>query len=170
MKAILMSIKPKWIAKILNGEKTIEIRKRFPSNYRGWVYIYATKAGLLWKEDKWFGCGVRGYNPRYSLAGKVVARFWCDKVEEIDSWYHLDKENFAKTCLTLGEFLHYLGDKNGYAIHISMLEIFDKPMELSEFEYYNPQPYQMRAYPFFDYKLTKAPQSWCYLYLDEDII
>ena len=27
MKAILISIKPKWVAKILNGEKDIEVRK-----------------------------------------------------------------------------------------------------------------------------------------------
>ena len=30
MKAIMISIKPKWVAKILNGEKTIEIRKAMP--------------------------------------------------------------------------------------------------------------------------------------------
>ena len=29
MKHIMISIKPKWVAKILNGEKTIEIRKSF---------------------------------------------------------------------------------------------------------------------------------------------
>ena len=28
MKQLLISIKPKWVAKILNGEKTIEIRKK----------------------------------------------------------------------------------------------------------------------------------------------
>ena len=27
MKAIMISIKPKWCAKIMNGEKTIEVRK-----------------------------------------------------------------------------------------------------------------------------------------------
>ena len=42
-KSILMSIKPQYVAKILNGEKTIEIRKRFPKDYVGWVYIYCTK-------------------------------------------------------------------------------------------------------------------------------
>ena len=42
-KSILMSIQPQWLAKILNGEKTIEIRKKFPKDYVGWVYIYCTK-------------------------------------------------------------------------------------------------------------------------------
>lgn len=29
----MISIKPQWVAKILNGEKTIEIRKKFPKDY-----------------------------------------------------------------------------------------------------------------------------------------
>ena len=43
MKAILMSIRPQWVAKILNKEKTLEIRKHFPKDYVGWVYVYCTK-------------------------------------------------------------------------------------------------------------------------------
>ena len=44
MKSILISIKPKWVAKILNGEKTIEIRKTMPKcDLPIDVYIYCTK-------------------------------------------------------------------------------------------------------------------------------
>ena len=43
MKSILLSIKPEWLAKILNGEKTIEVRKLFPKDYVGWVYLYCSK-------------------------------------------------------------------------------------------------------------------------------
>jgi len=52
MKAILISIKPEFVAKILNGEKTLEIRKTCPEifkrlkPYEGCsidVYIYCTK-------------------------------------------------------------------------------------------------------------------------------
>ena len=39
-----MSINPYWVAKILNGEKTVEVRRKFPKDYRGWVYIYCTKS------------------------------------------------------------------------------------------------------------------------------
>ena len=49
MKSILLSIKPKYVAEILNGEKTIEVRKRFPKDYKGWVYIYCTKEDSLIK-------------------------------------------------------------------------------------------------------------------------
>ena len=54
MKSILISIKPKWVAKILNGEKTIEIRKTMPKcDLPIDVYIYCTKDnkhGLYWTE------------------------------------------------------------------------------------------------------------------------
>ena len=44
MKSILISIKPEWVAKILNGEKTIEIRKTAPKcELPIDVYIYCTK-------------------------------------------------------------------------------------------------------------------------------
>ena len=39
----MISIKPKWVAKILNGEKTIEIRKTMPKcDLPIDVYIYCT--------------------------------------------------------------------------------------------------------------------------------
>ena len=44
MKSILISIRPEWVAKILNGEKTIEIRKTAPKcDLPIDVYIYCTK-------------------------------------------------------------------------------------------------------------------------------
>ena len=44
MKKILISIKPKWVAKILNGEKTIEVRKTAPKcELPCEVYIYCSK-------------------------------------------------------------------------------------------------------------------------------
>lgn len=44
-KAVLLSIRPEWCVKILNGEKTVEIRKNRPklkSSFK--CYIYCTKA------------------------------------------------------------------------------------------------------------------------------
>ena len=151
-----MSIKPQWVSKILNGEKTIEIRKRFPKDYVGWVYVYCTK------DKKYANLINRGG----FLTGMVVARFWCDKVEEIAKedyypnddlmsatmWFEfhtktMDKEQILKkSCLRKSELHNYLNLKRGYAIHITKLEIFDEPRTLQ---------------PFFD--LDRPPQSWCYI-------
>lgn len=55
MKQILISIKPEWVAKILNGEKTIEIRKTKPNedNLPCEVFIYCSKdKGSLYEVIK----------------------------------------------------------------------------------------------------------------------
>lgn len=138
MKSILMSIQSKWLCEILDGEKTVELRKRFPKDYRGWVYLYCTKAKPY--LIRFFG--------RYFIAdylapevkddglvknGLVVARIWVDNVEESITF-----------------------------------QIFDKPKELSEFYYYKKRLiYGMDCPPYFDKVKTlvrKAPQSWQYIY------
>lgn len=46
MKAVLMSIRPEWCKKILDGEKTVEVRRTCPAHGTPFkVYIYCTLAG-----------------------------------------------------------------------------------------------------------------------------
>lgn len=154
-KAILLSIKPKWVAKILNGEKTIEIRKKFPKDYRGWIYIYCTKDKEKLYDDCPNMCSRYKSSKRYILNdflnGKVVARFWCDKVECIwktttSVWLcenEISDKLYKGSCLSDIELDRYFKPEKlgvnyryGHAIHISDLEIFDEPKELSEFRHY----------------------------------
>jgi len=173
MKSILMSIKPQWVAKILNGEKTIEIRKKFPKDYVGWVYIYCTK------DKKYANLINRGG----FLTGMVVARFWCNKAEQIEphiiKWEMKHETNntsqdelLKQACLNIVELLNYCGGV-GYAIHITKLEIFDRPKELSEFKSYkknivNTKINGMIFETELDNSLTKAPQSWCYVEVEDE--
>lgn len=190
MKSILLSIKPKWVAKILNGEKAIEIRKQFPKDYVGWIYIYCTKTKpLVYYVDDEIGC-VEKTNGEFAFRtsknpdecnGKVVARFWCDKVEEMYTdengmSYYTDtiKKDYMVSklaCLDDSDIENYLSGKIGYAIHISKLEVFDKPRELSDFhKIVNIKKCDTRYCD--DYytcnkcirsKLTNAPQNYCYV-------
>lgn len=153
MKAILISIKPQWVAKILNGEKTIEIRKKFPKDFVGWVYIYCTK------DKKYANLINRGG----FLTGMVVARFWCDKVEEIKTDYAPRDNFFKECCLTPTELFDYIGHSKWYAIHITKLEIFDKPKELNEFVPYRLSQSNYKPFPICDFRLTNASQSWQYV-------
>lgn len=178
-KQILLSIRPQWVEKILNGDKTIEVRKRFPKEYKGLVYIYCTKGELLqrhWQKVDGIGKFItygrkakeKDYNSPHTLNGKVIGRFYCDNVEEIKykigcPFPYLDFESeLPKTCLTDEELEDYLftkkGYQNGYAIHISKLEIFDKPKELSEFNSWvvSEETYLLK-------KFTKAPQNYYYI-------
>lgn len=52
-KAVLVSIRPKWCEKIVNGEKTIEVRKTRPKLETPFkCYIYETGGGFVEKEEQ----------------------------------------------------------------------------------------------------------------------
>lgn len=78
-------------------------------------------------------------NPDFYLNGKIVAQFDCENIIEFDiNGKHLGyainlKPIIEKSCLSLEEMKKYIGDKKGYAIHISNLKIFDSPKELSNY-------------------------------------
>lgn len=92
----------------------------------------------------------------YNLNGKVVARFKA-KAEVIEQMEDnvFEPNNYQTETLSMQELLHesrleykqldaYLQGKQGTALHIEDLEIFDEPKTLA------------------DYGLKRAPESWCY--------
>ena len=77
MKTIMISIKPEFVQKTLNGNKTIEIRKTMPKcELPCKVYIYCTKGKKLYKCVSNFDEDL--------LNGKVVAEFTLNKVEILE--------------------------------------------------------------------------------------
>ncbi len=112
MKAILMSIKPKWCKLIFSGEKTIEVRKTAPKLETPFkVYVYCTKERMtrvpsmyayLHKNEPgacaeygtietWGEIGDVIVNPHlaskhvsFGMHGKVIGSFVCDRVEEYE--------------------------------------------------------------------------------------
>lgn len=187
-KSIIISIKPEWVEKILNGKKTIEIRKSIPKcELPIDVYIYCTKGKpflMVGRNDNKTYLDNGGeesvYSPNHNYIGngKIVAKFTLNKVS---GTIFLDEE---KTCLTFDEFLDYADGSNTYAWHIENLQIFGKPMELSEFykgnyeqiidhlqtvgcdsvycPHLNDEGCDIMYCPSL--KIKKAPQSWCYCY------
>lgn len=154
MKAVLISIQPKWVEKIASGEKTIEVRKSRPKLEVPFkVYIYCTKEK---RKDDFitisgaFGlircpeCAIYNRAKEYDCNGRVIGEFVCDRIDKYKyrlttyeetpcKGKYISKEELAKTCLSIGEINDYLNGKNGYFWHISDLKIYDKPKELSEF-------------------------------------
>nr|DAP26596.1 MAG TPA: hypothetical protein [Bacteriophage sp.] len=145
-KAVLISIRPKWVDKILNGEKTLEVRKTRPNMEMPFkVYIYCTAGNLSYK--------VNGGMVRNVSGGKiVVGEFTCDNIAtynydycphpEIgmdydcgDSWWEIDDEDLKSACLAEKEFRDYaFGREEMYGWHISNLKIYDTPKPLSAFK------------------------------------
>lgn len=168
MKAIIMSVQPQWLQKILIGKKKIEMRKSIPKcNLPIDVYLYCTQKKVNGKnlyiqfdynqfcDDAWdypyFDTKPGGAGADYLANGKVVAKFTLNKWQEISENALMDckvnsKEILDRACLTIQEMIDYWGDKEKlYAWHIDNLMVFDTPKELSEFG------------------LTKASQSWGYV-------
>lgn len=104
----------------------------------------------------------------YEANGKIVACFDLDKVEKMG----LDSNNgLVFNCgfneesqLSLKEIVNYVGDNYYYAWHIDNLQVFDKPMELSDFN-----GLQNTGGMIFLKELKSAPQSWGYATLDKDV-
>lgn len=197
MKSILMSIQSKWLCEILNGRKTVELRKRFPKDYRGWVYLYCTKAikgmpTLIRNAFSHFYTLDTCYFDSFqiNLSGKVVGRVWIDNVEEIVMneiencdivFNNYDRKGtddlLGKMSISFDEFSDYHLEnrrkgKNrkvatSFAIHFSKLEIFNKPKELGEFSVERYAEMPNGVFPCYE-PIIKAPQSWQYIYIEED--
>ena len=199
MKQIFMSIHSQPLFNILNGDKIRELRKSVPSGFVGWVYLYCTKAKptlhrlMVECGNEWYLGNDLPYgwvvNKNSNFNGKVVARFWFDDYDVFVNWdlysYYADidygkihKQTFNKlekdACLTIMEIYNYSKGKDLYAWYIKNLQIFDKPMELSEFYDCNKEMtledilvYELITNDTKSYRLSKAPQSWQYVWVKE---
>lgn len=188
MKEIMISIQPQWVEKILNGEKTIEIRKTKPKcEFPCKVYIYCTKG-----RHKQYTPPLSDTNYEhafgYVMNGKVVAEFTLNGVVKFDiksiMTLNVQQELMQKSCLGGLSLRNYLGNGFGYAWHIDNLKIYEEPKELSEFSYfipnnkcekhenglscrncdaYNKEYDTCMACYYLHRTIKRPPQSWCYV-------
>ncbi len=183
MKSVLISIQPKWVEKIASGEKTIEVRKSAPKEVPFKCYIYETKGQYV----KF----THGAHTKYGYGrGKVIGEFICDRIICSQAYFdsqgknHLTNvfpDDIKKTCLDEYDLWDYIAGKavkanqmyDGYLWHISDLKIYDKPRELSEFSRpcsYSGLCFSCKRTSFkkdgnllCNTKITRPPQSWCYV-------
>lgn len=144
-KAVMLSIRPKWVEKIANGEKTIEVRKTRPKLQTPFkCYIYCTQPKYPHEDFI-----LTDYpKPQFYDGGKVIGEFTCDRIYKIDkdstdflfkagglSVYKQAAEEKCglRVAMTDDELHGYLGHCQGYGWHISDLRIYDQPRDLGEF-------------------------------------
>ena len=148
MKSVLISTRPKWCEKICHEigkeeagkpiyEKRIEVRKTAPKEVPFKAYIYCTRITDKKHCRDEFDVGMWKGNEH------VIGEFVCDKVYLIknqgsrfsvaDEEQSVTNEIARQSCLDYDDMVSYLGDKDGYGLHIINLKIYDKPKELSEF-------------------------------------
>lgn len=180
-KAVMLSIRPKWVEKIANGEKTIEVRKtrpRLDTPFK--CYIYCTLQGCneffrvdlgrdvaKWNRGKWA-----------DRKGKVIGEFVCDYILQRCEMANADIAE-QQSCVRR-EDIYFKYSEEGkhyiYGWHIADLLIYDQPRELSEFQRaIDPCVFCMEriARECTDCKklggnIKRAPQSWCYVEAVED--
>ena len=173
----MLSIKPKWVAKILKGEKTIEIRKTMPKcELPIDVYIYCTKEepyikfidNKLYRMSDTTGRRKDELKEDNSyLNGKVVAKFtlkeiYTYNIQDENTWLDrgFDEVVRKQMGLTLNELHIYAGDNIFYGWKIDDLEIYDKPKKLGEFMHF------IKTIDLCLVPLEKAPQSFAYIEID----
>lgn len=171
--AVLISIQPKWCELIANGKKTIEVRKTRPKLETPFkCYIYCTLQGSPEAFAAW-GKDVAKWNRENwgERKGKVIGEFVCDRIERMrypDDGL-VDVVDAQMACLTAKEIIAYSNGSPLYAWHISALQIYDNPKELSEFKRCDKCPYgpieRCNEHEFScdgTYSLSRPPQSWFY--------
>nr|DAE66069.1 MAG TPA: hypothetical protein [Caudoviricetes sp.] len=165
-KAVMLSIRPKWVEKIASGEKTIEVRKTKPKLETPFkAYIYCSQGNDARRlRDSW---------------GKVIGEFTCDRIfpinvfdsGSIQNWLF---EHMKRSCLTYEELADYIGNgKTGHGWHISDLRIYDQPQELTAFRRACPNSWYCESCAMYwenngtcgneSLYINRPPQSWCYV-------
>lgn len=180
MKAVMISIQPKWVEKIVNGKKTIEVRKTVPKLETPFkCYIYETQGAT---ETPWVD---EDGHFIFKGRGQVIGEFVCDKITDISVVVRNCNENYNEvyhndeckgSCLTWKELQEYGKGKPLYGWHISNLQIYDKPKELGEFrkpcsdKYIKKYKYCQGCKHGLGADLADCwntvncpPQSWCYV-------
>ena len=101
MKCVLLSIRSKWCEKIVNGEKTIELRKTIPNIETPFkCYIYCTKPSK--KCQTICGCMVINTDELYRLPNGKIKHDWSGELMCYDGEY--TKNNFLNGKV-IGEFI-----------------------------------------------------------------
>lgn len=135
MKAIMISIKPQWVSKILNKEQLVEIRKTKPKcELPCKVYIYCTMPNK--QENR------KPHSWEVVWLKRVVAEFTLNKVDilerDLNDWLPKNRYDVSNDLLkdinsNQEQLWNYGQGKTLYAWHIDDLKVYDKPKELSEF-------------------------------------
>lgn len=110
MKALLLSIKPEYVEKILQGEKKFEYRKRLAKKDVSYIYVYSTAPSM-----------------------KVVASVHIEG-HLSDSPTALWEKTKAAAGISRAKFRDYFrGCKTAYAYKLGKVEVFESPKNLSDF-------------------------------------
>ena len=161
-KAVMLSIRPEWCAKIIIGRKTMELRKSVPKlevPFKCYIYCTSGHPYIAVKGENLDRDTVRT-NTIGRCNGKVIGEFVCDYILQRCEMANADIAE-QQSCVRR-EDIYFKYSEEGkhyiYGWHISGLKIYDMPRDLSEFT-------GLRTFKggFELRKIDRPPQSWCYV-------
>ena len=196
MKKVLISIKPKWVAEILNHRKTLEIRKTAPKDLPCEVYIYCTQGKdiLLMIEDYDYG-SMTYYAPKPALIEKPTRKASKDEVDlygyykrfkDTEHEWKLNGKVVAKftlkgveiveiceseDCVDPRMALFYGGNEEGSVVKACLTD-----GQIADYLGYGHTGYAWEISDLVifekpkelkDFGVKRSPQSWCYCEVDE---
>jgi len=173
MKAVLMSIRPKWVKLIESGKKTVEVRRSYPAKlmnsvdlsepFKVFIYCSRGKDRLIdIMRDGEVICGeVYHGKPVFITISEegthrfrqmVIGEFTCRNVRT----YMMDTASIEYLsevgCMSEIEILKYAGNR---------MRLYS--WEISDLKWYgNPKPLS-------DFGLTRPPQAWQYVEVPDDL-
>ena len=174
MRAVLISIRPEWVARITSSKKTLEVRKNMPKLEQPFkCYIYETQGRT---ETPWID---EDGHTIFKGRGQVIGEFVCDRIAPIVQAtepygiYDVDDDFVAQTGLVNGALWDYGKGATLYGWHISKLEIYDAPKSLSEFRRICDKECNCDGCAKYwanggdcginSLQIKRPPQSWCYV-------
>jgi len=110
LKAILLSINPQYVERILSGEKKYEYRKRLAQKDIDTIYIYSTFPLM-----------------KVVASVQVIGNLSASPT----ALWEQTKKNAGISRAKYREYFH--GCKRAYAYELGEVKVFDTPMKLSEF-------------------------------------
>lgn len=176
---ILLSVRPQYLAQILNGDKKKEVRKIFP-DFKGVVHLYCTKGPkhlVYFKSiNKYAAINDKTFksSPKEDLNGKVVGKFICDDVQTIklnDMPYMIqEQELIIKSKLSHDKLKEYANGKSLKVISISDVVTYAKPLEITDYPLpcrvdncNNCSRYIGGGKRIYCNQLMQAPQNYCWV-------
>lgn len=157
-KAVLLSIRPEWCTLIVNGQKTVEIRKSRPKLIMPFkVYIYCTKgfkSSVPYSAKTWAG------------RGKVIGEFICDKIvsgvrvgtSRENAMYNFPLNVREQACLSQNDIERYGNGATIYGWHISNLKLYDQARGITQFTRLHSTKFGFELNA-----VERPPQSWYYV-------
>lgn len=173
MRAVMVSIRPKWVELIAARKKTLEVRKDMPKRVKTPFVCYIYQTRETWACSLLRRIGLEILADRLENAGGMIAgEFVCDAIMLRCEMANMDLA-IQHGCIKEKDLVKYSAGKELFGWHISDLKIYKTPKKLSEFKRVCINELRCEGCALFSNNggtcgndalyLKRPPQSWCYV-------